>query len=113
MPPPEQSKLKEKVRKLPNRPGVYLMKDQLGSVIYVGKAKNLKKRVATYFQPSRKQIKHPKIRSLVSMIRDFDILPGKNGNGSPPAGEQTHPPVEAQVQFRLHGRQALSHDPAG
>lgn len=72
--PPEQSKLKEKARQLPNRPGVYLMKDQLGSVIYVGKAKNLKKRVATYFQPSRKQTRHPKIRGLISMIRDFDVL---------------------------------------
>ena len=78
MPPPEQSKLKEKVRQLPNRPGVYLMKDRIGSVIYVGKAKNLKKRVGTYFQPSRKHAKHPKIRSLISMIHDFDTLQVKS-----------------------------------
>ena len=78
MPPPAQSKLKEKVRQLPNRPGVYLMKDRLGSVIYVGKAKNLKKRVGTYFQPSRKHVKHPKIRSLISMIHDFDTLQVKS-----------------------------------
>ena len=78
MPPPEQSKLKEKVRQLPNGPGVYLMKDRLGSVIYVGKAKNLKKRVATYFQPSRKQIAHPKIRSLVAVIFDFEFLEVKS-----------------------------------
>jgi excinuclease ABC subunit C len=78
MPAPDQSKLKEMVRKLPHGPGVYLMEDQLGSVIYVGKAKDLKKRVSTYFQPSRKQISHPKIRSLVTMIHDFDIIEVKS-----------------------------------
>lgn len=78
MPAPDQSKLKEMVRKLPHGPGVYLMKDQLGSVIYVGKAKDLKKRVSTYFQPSKKQIAHPKIRSLVTMIHDFDIIEVKS-----------------------------------
>lgn len=78
MPAPDQSKLKEMVRKLPHGPGVYLMKDQLGSIIYVGKAKDLKKRVSTYFQPSRKLISHPKIRSLVTMIHDFDIIEVKS-----------------------------------
>ncbi len=71
---PDQSKIKERVRKLPQGPGVYLMKDRLGSIIYVGKAKNLKKRVSTYFQPSRKQVAQHKIRSLVKVIYDFDIL---------------------------------------
>lgn len=66
--------LKEKVRRLPATPGVYLMKDRLGSVIYVGKAKSLKKRVSTYFQPSRAFISQPKIRALVEMIRDFEII---------------------------------------
>jgi excinuclease ABC subunit C len=75
---PDQSKLKEKVRQLPHRPGVYMMKDRLGSVIYVGKAKDLKKRVSTYFQISRKRITHPKIRSLVKVIHDFEILEVKS-----------------------------------
>jgi excinuclease ABC subunit C len=66
--------LKEKVRRLPDRPGVYLMKDRLGRIIYVGKAKALKKRVSSYFQPSRAFTLHPKIRALVEMIADFDAI---------------------------------------
>ncbi len=78
MPVSVSSKLKEKVRHLPGSPGVYLMKDRLGSVIYVGKAKNLKKRVSSYFQPSRSFTSQPKIRALVEMIRDFEFLEVKS-----------------------------------
>jgi excinuclease ABC subunit C len=75
MPVPEQSKLKEKVRRLPEGPGVYLMKDRLGSVLYVGKAKNLKRRVSSYFQPSRRfRIEQPKVAAMLDLIRDFDVL---------------------------------------
>lgn len=42
--------LKEKLKKLPSSPGVYLMKDWLNSIIYVGKSKNLRSRVDSYFQ---------------------------------------------------------------
>ncbi|MDD2763151.1 MAG: excinuclease ABC subunit UvrC [Opitutaceae bacterium] len=70
--------LKEKVRRLPDAPGVYLMKDRLGRIIYVGKAKSLKKRVASYFQPSRHFIQQPKIRALVDMIAGFDIITVKS-----------------------------------
>jgi excinuclease ABC subunit C len=62
------------VRRLPNRPGVYLMKDRIGRIIYVGKAKALKKRVSSYFQPARSFTLHPKIRALVDMIADFDAI---------------------------------------
>lgn len=78
MPTEGSSKLKEKVRRLPSTPGVYLMKDRLGSVIYVGKAKSLKKRVSTYFQPSRSFTSQPKIRALVEMIRDFEVIEVKS-----------------------------------
>ena len=78
MPTAGSSKLKEKVRRLPSTPGVYLMKDRLGSVIYVGKAKSLKKRVSTYFQPSRSFTSQQKIRALVEMIRDFEIIEVKS-----------------------------------
>ena len=73
MPDAAQTNLKEKVRRLPHKPGVYLMKDRLGETIYVGKAKDLKKRVASYFQPSRKLlIAQPKVRAMVDLIHDFE-----------------------------------------
>ncbi len=78
MPAPEPVNLKEKVRHLPEKPGVYLMKDRLGRIIYVGKAKALKKRVSTYFQPSRAMTLHPKIRALIQMIADFDTIEVKS-----------------------------------
>jgi excinuclease ABC subunit C len=64
--------LKSKVRDLPNKPGVYLMRDQLGRVIYVGKARSLRKRVSQYFHPSRTMRWDPKIRALIESISDFD-----------------------------------------
>ncbi len=64
--------LKEKVKNLPITPGVYLMKDTHNHIIYVGKAKNLKRRVGSYFQNSKA---HPqKIKKLVSNIKDFNYI---------------------------------------
>ncbi|WP_405081114.1 GIY-YIG nuclease family protein [Paenibacillus chitinolyticus] len=63
--------LAEKVKALPLTPGVYLMKDRLGHIIYVGKAKSLKKRVQTYFQHSKSH--SPKVKRLISNIRDFEV----------------------------------------
>ncbi|MFT3868958.1 MAG: excinuclease ABC subunit UvrC [Nibricoccus sp.] len=74
----EPLSLKEKVRRLPDKPGVYLMKDRLGGIIYVGKAKSLKKRVSNYFQPARSLALHPKIRALIEMIADFDTIEVKS-----------------------------------
>ncbi|MFP4165960.1 MAG: excinuclease ABC subunit UvrC [Opitutales bacterium] len=71
----ESNNLKEKARRLPHKPGVYLMKDRLGGTIYVGKAKDLKKRVATYFQASRKLlVAQPKIRAMIDLIHDFETI---------------------------------------
>lgn len=75
MPTGTTNKLKEKVRRLPHKPGVYLMKDRIGQTIYVGKAKDLKKRVSTYFQASRKlTIAQPKIRAMIELIHDFETI---------------------------------------
>jgi excinuclease ABC subunit C len=79
MPASDPVNLKEKVRHLPDRPGVYLMKDRLGTIIYVGKANSLKKRVSSYFQPGRTRLLlQPKIRALIPMITDFDTLEVKS-----------------------------------
>lgn len=62
----------EELKKLPQKPGVYLMKDADDHVIYVGKAVNLKNRVRQYFQSSRNQT--AKTRSMVPHIREFEYI---------------------------------------
>lgn len=64
--------LKEKAKKLPSSPGVYLMQDSSGNIIYVGKAKNLTNRVRSYFLNS--QAKTQKIERLKKNIEDFEII---------------------------------------
>lgn len=61
----------DKVKRLPNDPGVYIMKDKDENIIYVGKAKNLKKRVSQYFL--RKQ-DHIKVKNMVKNVADFDFF---------------------------------------
>ncbi len=60
--------LREKLKLLPDNPGVYVMLDKNGQVIYVGKAKNLKNRVRQYFHSS---VKTEKVMAMVSNIADF------------------------------------------
>ena len=62
----------EKLKLLPETPGVYLMKDARGKIIYVGKAIVLKNRVRQYFQSSRNQA--PKVRAMVSHVADFETI---------------------------------------
>ena len=69
-----QPNLKAKVRELPNKPGVYLMRDKLGRVIYVGKARSLRKRVGQYFHPSRRYAWDPKTRALIESIADVETF---------------------------------------
>jgi excinuclease ABC subunit C len=64
--------IKENLKMLPDKPGVYLHKDKFGQVIYVGKAVSLKNRVRQYFQSSKNM--EPKVRAMVSHIEEFDYI---------------------------------------
>ena len=72
------SELKQKWRETPHCPGVYLMRGLGGSVIYVGKAKDLHKRLANYFSPSRATLDNGKTRALIAAIEDFDYYEVRN-----------------------------------
>ena len=62
----------ERLKALPSTPGVYLMKDAKGQIIYVGKATSLRNRVRSYFQTPHG--KEPKIQVMVSHIADFEYI---------------------------------------
>src|SRR5580700_3606789 len=65
--------LRKKLSELSHKPGIYLMKDRFGTVIYVGKARSLRKRVSQYFHPSRRMGWDLKFNALVEAIHDFDV----------------------------------------
>ena len=64
--------LREKTAKLTTSPGVYLMKNEQQTIIYVGKAKNLKNRVTSYFRVSADHT--PKVSSMVASVYDYDFI---------------------------------------
>ncbi|MCD7768631.1 MAG: GIY-YIG nuclease family protein, partial [Oscillospiraceae bacterium] len=64
------AQLREKANKLPLQPGVYIMMDASGQVIYVGKAKALKNRVTSYFRGEHL----PKVAAMVSHVDDFSVI---------------------------------------
>ena len=64
-------RLRDKANSLPLSPGVYIMKDSDGTVIYVGKSKKLKNRVTSYFSSRPNS---PKTARMVSLVSDFDYI---------------------------------------
>ena len=67
-----RDELREKANDLPLLPGVYLMMDKTGKVIYVGKAKKLKNRVSQYFQDTASH--NEKTRAMVAQVDRFDTI---------------------------------------
>ena len=68
--------LRERLKTVPNRPGCYLMRDRRGVIIYVGKAKNLRRRVLSYFRPGADLA--PKVRSMVNTVADLEFMTVRN-----------------------------------
>ena len=64
--------ISEKLAKLPDLPGVYIMRNSSGNIIYVGKAKNLKNRVRQYFHDSASHM--PKVTAMVAHVADFEYI---------------------------------------
>lgn len=60
---------------VPSKPGVYIFRDRFGTVIYVGKAANLRRRVSQYFQPSRETRADAKLRSMINSIETWECIP--------------------------------------
>ena len=68
--------LRERLKTVPNRPGCYLMRDRRGEIIYVGKAKNLRRRVLSYFRAGANHA--PKVRSMVNTVADLEFMTVRN-----------------------------------
>jgi excinuclease ABC subunit C len=64
--------IQARLRDVPHKPGVYVMRDRLKRVIYVGKARDLRKRLSHYFTPSRQMRADPKTRALIDSIWEFE-----------------------------------------
>ena len=68
----ERPDLTKKVHEVPHKPGVYLMRDRFNRVIYVGKARDLRKRVGSYFMPSKLAQADIKTRAMLDAVWDFE-----------------------------------------
>jgi excinuclease ABC subunit C len=68
----EKPDLTKKVHEVPHKPGVYLMRDRFNRVIYVGKARDLRKRVGSYFMPSKLAQADIKTRAMLDAVWDFE-----------------------------------------
>lgn len=76
--PKPRADFRKILRDMPHKPGVYVMRDRLGHVIYVGKARDLRKRAGSYFMPSRKFSADLKTRALMDSVWDLEYHTVRN-----------------------------------
>ena len=69
---PQAPALQKKLREVPHRPGVYVIRDRFAKIIYVGKARDLRRRLANYFTPSRRNRVDIKTRALIDSAADYE-----------------------------------------
>ena len=70
--------LREKLAALPDKPGCYLLRDRKGTIIYVGKAVSLRRRVQSYFRPATLRDAPPKLRSMLHCVADLEVITVRN-----------------------------------
>ena len=96
-----QFNIEEELKKLPAKPGVYLMHDEKDAIIYVGKAISLKNRVRQYFQSSRN--KGPKIEQMVTHIARFEYIITDSELEALVLECNLHQRASPQIQHHAHG----------
>jgi len=69
---PNAAALQKKLRDVPHRPGVYVIRDRFGKIIYVGKARDLRRRLSNYFTPSSRNRVDLKTRALIDSATDYE-----------------------------------------
>ncbi len=69
---PNAAALHKKLRDVPHRPGVYVIRDRFGKIIYVGKARDLRRRLSNYFTPSSRNRVDLKTRALIDSATDYE-----------------------------------------
>ncbi len=94
---PVTEQIRKKLSDLPHKPGIYLMKDRFGTVIYVGKARDLRKRVSSYFQPSRRRGWDLKFNALVDAAHDLDTHTVRSEPEALVAGRQADQGIPAAL----------------
>ncbi len=100
----ERPDLTKKVHEVPHKPGVYLMRDRFNRVIYVGKARDLRKRVSSYFLPSKIAQADLKTRAMLDAVWDFETHIVRSDAESALARRQTDQGISAALQHLVSGR---------